>query len=134
KRYFFDNKQQFDAEVAKLEGMRRAVYGGGPVGPGPVSSVLLDRQGQLAQGALAQYEITAQADGPIKIDLDTTAGDADLYVKNGAQPTVDAWDFRPYTDTTNEGGKIKVKKGDVLYGMVRGYAPDSDYDVNITSP
>jgi hypothetical protein len=61
-------------------------------------------------------------------------GDADIYLRVGEAPTEDDWNFRPYKNGSNEGGQINVKAGDVVYGMVRGYADaSSEYSVNIES-
>src|SRR5262249_20686688 len=49
-RYFFDTKDQWEAEKAKLDQMRSAIYGAGP-GPGPVTEgVLLTDAAHLTQG------------------------------------------------------------------------------------
>ena len=61
------------------------------------------------------------------------SGDADVYLRVGSKPTKDAYDHRPYLDGSDENLKVKVKKGDILYGMVRGFAPSSDFDLNIKS-
>ena len=56
-----------------------------------------------------------------------------MYLRVGSKPTKSNYDFRPYLDGSSESGKLKVKKGDVIYGMVRGYSASSEYDLNITS-
>ena len=246
KRYFFETKADWEAEVAKLEGMRTGLTtgGGDPGGGGDtvVNGSFINETGQnIKKGEAKQYTITAEADGPITIKLDTDVGDADLYVKKGGaataddhtlkswnsgtkldeiviqakkgetygiavhgyktsdfnlsatgprtdgsdpvdtpdpiaahlagtvkkneemhlepitiqadgelnialtgsgdadvyvkigeKPTKSKYDFRPYLDGSNEAGKVKVKKGDTVYVMVRGYSASSEFDLNVT--
>lgn len=238
KRYFFETEAQWKAEIAKLDALRGAVYTGGTGGGEAVIAELVKDAGPVAKGGLKQYTITAEADGPITIKLDTKSGDADLYVKKGgaatdkdhtlaswksnteldevvieakkgetygiavhgykgsefelvatgpklggtpieqpeplsfhlagtvkkneekffeveikedgeidailtgngdadlylrigAKPTKTEYDARPYLDGSNEQVKLKVKKGDKVYGMVRGYGASSDFDLNL---
>lgn len=240
KRYFFESETEWRAEIAKLDQLRAAVYTGGTPGPTPVIAELVKDAGTVAKDTLKQYSITAEADGPITIRLDSKSGDADLYVKKGgaatqsdhtfkswnsgtrvdelviqakagetygiavhgykqsdfelvargpklggqpapaparidfhlggsvakneekhfsldikedgeldvvlsgsgdadlylrfgAAPTRTEFDHRPYLDGSNERLKVKVKKGDQLFGMVRGYAESSDFDLNVKS-
>jgi hypothetical protein len=77
------------------------------------------------------FTFTATRDGEIDVQM-TGSGDADVYLKVGSKPTKNSYDFRPYLDGSNESGKLKVKKGDVVYGMVRGYSASSEYDLNVT--
>lgn len=241
KRYFFNDEASWKKAVDELNALRGAVYSGGPVGPTPVIAEVVKDAGKIGKGAVKQYSITAEADGPITIKLGTKTGDADLFVKKGgpasntdhtlksekggtesdtitieakkgetyglavygykesdfelvatapkvgapppppapepvafhlagrvgkneeshfqieikadgeldvnmdgsgdadvylrvgSKPTKDAYDHRPYLDGSDENLKVKVKKGDILYGMVRGYAASSDFDLNIKS-
>ncbi len=246
KRFFFETKGEWEAEVAKLEAMRTGLTsgtdnGGGDDGGTVVNGSFISEAGQsIAKGEAKQYTITAEADGPITIKLDTDVGDADLYVKKGgpataddhtlkswnsgtkldeiviqakkgetygvavhgyktsdfnltatgprtsgdpvdepepiaahlsgtvkkneemhlepitiaadgeinvaltgsgdadvyvkigSKPTKNEYDFRPYLDGSNEAGKVKVKEGDTVYVMVRGYAQSSEFDLNVT--
>jgi hypothetical protein len=241
KRHFFNDEASWKKAVDELNALRGAVYSGGPVGPTPVIAEVVKDAGKIGKGAVKQYSITAEADGPITIKLGTKTGDADLFVKKGgaasntdhtlksekggtesdtitieakkgetyglavygykesdfelvatapkvgapppppapepvafhlagrvgkneeshfqieiqadgeldvnmdgsgdadvylrvgSKPTKDAYDHRPYLDGSDENLKVKVKKGDILYGMVRGFAASSDFDLNIKS-
>ncbi|MCK5689080.1 PPC domain-containing protein, partial [Myxococcota bacterium] len=86
--------------------------------------------GQVTKGQEEHFEIIAVADGELDINM-TGSGDADIYLRVGEKPTTNEWDFRPYKGSSTESGKIKVKAGDVIYGMVRGYGTTSDYNLNI---
>ena len=77
------------------------------------------------------FEFVVQEDGGLKMEM-TGSGDADIYLRVGSAPTTDAYDLRPYADNSNESGSLAVKKGDRIFGMVRGYSDRADYDVNIT--
>lgn len=241
KRYFFDDEASWKKAVDELQALRGAVYTGGTTGPTPVIAEVVKDAGTITKGAVKQYSITAEADGPITIKLGTKTGDADLFVKKGgaatntdhtlksekgnlesdtitidakkgetygiavygykqsdfeisatapkvgaepppvtpepvnfhkagrvtknqeehfqitiqqdgeldvkmsgsgdadmylrvgSKPSQTEYDHRPYLDGSSETVKVKVKKGDVLYGMVRGYAASSDFDLNIKS-
>lgn len=136
-RYFFDTKEQWEAEKAKLEQMRSAIYGAGPgPGPGPsTSGVLLEDTATLPKGEVKQYPVlTAEADGPMTIKLNTTRGDADLFVKVGGLATK-----TDFTKKAEAGGlkpdevTLDVKKGDKIGIAVLGYAA-SDFSINATGP
>jgi hypothetical protein len=52
-------------------------------------------------------------------------GDTDLYVKKGAAPTLQSYDCRPYTSSSNEECRVSLAAGEKLYWMVAGYASSS---------
>jgi hypothetical protein len=95
--------------------------------------VRFSRAGAVERNQEEHFEIPIAKDGVLKIRMEGT-GDADIYLRVGEKPTEDDWDFRPYKDGSNEGGEINVEAGDVVYGMVRGYANrSSEYNLSITS-
>jgi hypothetical protein len=71
-------------------------------------------------------------DGPIDVTLGGN-GDADLYVRLNAQPTLNEYDARPYLETSSESAKIEAKKGDKLFVMVRGYGDSADFNLAVKS-
>ncbi len=56
--------------------------------------------------------------------------DADLYVREGAQPTTSAFDCRPYNYGSNE--SCSMSGPGTFYVSVRGYAYFSNYHINVT--
>ena len=48
-------------------------------------------------------------------------GDADLYVRKGALPTVGQWDYRPYLIGNDEAVSIDDPQAATYYIMIRGY-------------
>ncbi len=59
-------------------------------------------------------------------------GDADLYVRFGAQPTTSKYACRPYEKGSNETCKLAVPQGETqVFVSVRGYALMSTYTVNM---
>jgi serine protease len=65
--------------------------------------MLLDTAGTANTGAWKNYTVTVPA-GKTKMTVTMTGsnGDADLYIKKAAQPTLSSYDFRPYLDGSNE--------------------------------
>ncbi|CAN5793908.1 hypothetical protein BH11PSE8_BH11PSE8_08660 [soil metagenome] len=51
-----------------------------------------------------------------------TSGDADLHVRYGSLPTQSAWDYRPYTATSNETVTVNAPTAGTWYVMVRAYS------------
>ena len=108
---------------------------GPSVGGTPIETpeaVAVHETGTVKKNEENHFEFIATHDGEINIAMDGS-GDADVYLKIGSKPTKSKYDFRPYLDGSIETGTLKVKKGDVIYGMVRGYGASSEYDLNITS-
>jgi hypothetical protein len=76
------------------------------------------------------FEIAAEewrSFSPITIDENSTlvltmtgTGDADLYARQGAMPTEDAWDCRPFSPTSDE--QCRLRGEGTWYTQVRGYA------------
>jgi hypothetical protein len=137
KRYFFETEAQWKAEIAKLDQMRAGVYVGGTdpgPGPAPVVAELAKESGSLAKNALKQITITAEADGPITVRLNSKTGDADLYVKKGGPATDKDHTLASWKSNTEiDEVVIDAKKGETYGIAVHGYKP-SDYDLVVTGP
>ncbi len=57
----------------------------------------------------------------IRISTTNGAGDCDLYVKQGAQPTLGSFDYRPYLDGSNETVTVTNPAAGDWYVMLQGY-------------
>ncbi|MDK2123656.1 M28 family metallopeptidase [Parachitinimonas caeni] len=85
----------------------------------------------VAKGANKYY-------GPFKVQGGTTfkagttgTGDADLYVRIGAQPTTSSYNCRPYLSGSTENCSVNVTSASDVYVMVRGYSA-STYTLTTT--
>jgi Lysyl oxidase/Chitobiase/beta-hexosaminidase C-terminal domain/Bacterial pre-peptidase C-terminal domain len=79
-----------------------------------------------AKASLLYYSFTVpagatQASFAINVTPGTAYNDADIYVKYGAVPTESVWDYRPYTDRSNETVTVAAPQAGTWYVMVRGY-------------
>ncbi|MEW5742585.1 MAG: pre-peptidase C-terminal domain-containing protein [Myxococcota bacterium] len=85
--------------------------------------------GTLAKDAWAHFG-PFQAAAGTKVEVAMTGtGDADLYVRRGLQPTVSAYDCRPYQSGSSE--SCSVDGGGPVFVSVRGYAATSNFSVTI---
>lgn len=62
----------------------------------------------------------------------TGTGDADLYVKQGAEATSSTWDCRPYKNGSSENCTLTLDAAADVSVMVRGYAASSTFTVTGT--
>ncbi len=88
--------------------------------------------GTLAKAAwkhLGPYNVASG--GTLTVNM-TGTGDADLYVRKGAQPTTATYDCRPYANGSNE--SCSVTGPGQVYVSINGYATTSNYSVTITYP
>ena len=125
KRYFFETKEQFDAEVAKLETMRKGVYKTDePAAPAPAQAPgeLVKTSGTLEKGKYSRHSFTASEDGTVNIKVRTRKGDADLYVSKGSEPTTNEWEHRSWkANLKNDLLSFDVKAGETYNIAVHGY-------------
>jgi hypothetical protein len=70
----------------------------------------------------ALYYTIAVPAGQSKLDISISGGtgDADLYVKRGALPTLTVYDYRPFLSGNNEAVSIDNPAADTWYIMVQG--------------
>jgi peptidyl-Asp metalloendopeptidase len=59
------------------------------------------------------------------------SGDADLYIKEGSQPTNNSYDCRPYINGSAE--TCTLENSGSYYVSINGYANSSEYNLNITN-
>ncbi len=70
----------------------------------------------------------------IKLSATVTTGDCDLYVKFGSQPTLHAWDYRPYTNTSDETVTVANPAAGDWYVMLDGYTAYAGLSLIATYP
>ena len=83
------------------------------------SAVEVNQAATLAKGEWRHFGPFTTAAGAISVEL-TGTGDADLYVKMNGQPSLNLYDCRPYTGTSNE--SCAVQGPGALYVSVQGYS------------
>jgi hypothetical protein len=76
-----------------------------------------------AAGATALYKIDVPAGASnLTFAMSGGTGDADLYVKFGAAPTLTSYDYRPYLTGNNETATATTATAGTWYVMINGYA------------
>ncbi len=97
--------------------------GGGSGGPTMLTNgVPLPNQAG-ATGAQAQYEIDVPAgQATLTVTIQGGTGDADLYVRAGAAPTLTSYDCRPYITGNSETCTLTTPAAGPWYIMLNGYA------------
>lgn len=78
------------------------------------------------------YDASAYA--AIKFELSGSTGDADLYVRAGAQPSASAYDCRPYLTGSNESCEFDPAATDDYYVMIFAYGDYSDVTLTVSAP
>ncbi|RSD31301.1 S8 family peptidase [Vibrio pectenicida] len=82
----------------------------------PVSNISASRGGKK------QYYIDVTAGKTLTITTNGGSGDADLYVRFGAQPTTGTWDCRPYRSGNNEVCTISNTQTGRYHVMLNAYS------------
>lgn len=124
-RYFFDKREDWEDAKTQLDQLRIVALGRAepepPVGgqPGPLLEVEdeANRKGQLRH-----FSVTAEADGPVVIDLNSLSGDSDLRVRVGRKPTREDYDYA--SDKMPEdldSVTVQARKGEVIHIGVLGF-------------
>jgi hypothetical protein len=92
--------------------------------------------GQLAQGQRHEYQAFSVVPGSRFVATIQGSGDADLYVRFGAMPTLAAFHCRPYLDGSLEQCDVDVPAGvTTTYVMVHGFrAAAYQLDVSWVQP
>jgi hypothetical protein len=88
----------------------------------------LDESGTVTQDQTIRYNTGALGAGSYHFDM-TGTGDADLYVRVGAEPTLDDWDCRPYMGGSDETCDVNLSGNDTIFVMVHGYDPSSTFEL-----
>lgn len=93
--------------------------------PSP-NKIELSAKGSVAKGSWKRFgPFEAQADTKVRVTMTGEAGDADLYLRKGTQPTAAKYDARPYEGGSNEVAELALAAGEKLFVGVRGYASGS---------
>jgi hypothetical protein len=61
------------------------------------------------------------------------SGDADLYVRRGAQPTTTTFDCRPYLSGNNETCSFNNPQADVWHVSIRGYRASAGISLRVVA-
>jgi Zn-dependent metalloprotease len=86
-----------------------------------------------ATGSWTNYKITVPTgQTQLKITMSGGTGDADLYVKRGAQPTATVYDYRPYLTGNNETVTVANPVAGDWYISLNGFAAFSGVSLNAT--
>ena len=81
-------------------------------------------------GAEANFEVEVPGTWSVSIDGPADA-DFDIYVREGAPPTVNEWDFRAFTVSSDERVLFPVEAGSKYHIMVRSYDGFGDFDLKV---
>ena len=93
--------------------------------PASGPAALLDETASVAKGELLAFSFDAQPGTylvALSDDVSTPGGDADLYVRKGAAPSLQTYDCRPYDSGNNETCTITVSAPTKIHAAVHGYA------------
>lgn len=95
--------------------------GGGGSGGSPDSLDESNLSG--ASGSVVNYTLDVPAGASdLSIAISGGSGDADLYVRYGAEPTTGTYDCRPYRSGNNESCSFGVPETGTYYVQIRGYS------------
>ena len=88
----------------------------------------------VSQGEWFYYEVDLSAGySDLNVSISGGSGDADLYVRQGAQPTTGSYDCRPYRWGNNENCSFNNPASTTWYIGIRGYSASSGVSMNITA-
>jgi hypothetical protein len=93
--------------------------------PASGPAALLDETASVAKGELLAFSFDATPGTylvALSDDLAHPGGDADLYVKTGAAPSLSSYDCRPYDGGNNETCTVTVTAPTKVHAAVHGYA------------
>ncbi len=93
------------------------------------STVSVKESGTVVRDAWKHYGPFEATSGSFVAKL-TGDGDADLYVRKGAAPTLTAYDCRPYAGGSAE--DCTVAGPGIFYASVQGYAASSNFQLEVT--
>lgn len=106
--------------------------GGGSTEPPPEGgSARLDNLSG-ASGSFTHYYVDIPAGmSSLNVQMSGGSGDADLYVRRGAQPTTSTYDCRPYRYGNNETCSFSNPAQDRWYISIRGYSSYSGVTLQV---
>ena len=95
--------------------------------PAPLPWSGLTAEGTIAKTEEQRWQTPDLPAGNYVFTLGNLSGDADLYVRIGAAPTVTTYSCRPAKASADEICSLSLSLPDVIYVMVRGYATSSRF-------
>jgi secreted trypsin-like serine protease len=109
--------------------------GGGGGGTPTVTTTLLDQSGMTgAKDSFTHVSVAVPAGATsLEVSMTGTSGDADLYVRAGSQPTLQAFDCRPYTGVSNEACSFTAPSAGTWFVSVHGYSSYSGVRLVVTA-
>jgi hypothetical protein len=80
----------------------------------------------VASGEMKLWTLgVASGSSSLDVSISGGIGDADLYLKRGAEPTTSSYDCRPYSAGNNENCNVTNPAADTYHIGIRGYAAAS---------
>ena len=126
--FAFYSPERFNLAQDDIDGIQ-ALYGA----PSASEQIILqsEKSGTLARTAdAAFFEVEVPTTLAVSIDGPSNA-DFDLYVRKGAAPTVNEWDFRAYTVSADETIVFPADPGEKYHVMVRSYDGSGDFTLHV---
>jgi hypothetical protein len=104
------------------------------IGLTSIGGTTVTKTGTVAKDAWQHFGSFPVTAGQLVKVVMTGSGDADVYVKLGAQPSASAYDCRPYTGSSNETCDLTVPAGTTqVFVSVNGYADSSAFTLKVTT-
>jgi len=126
--FAFYSPERFNLAQDDIDGIQ-ALYGA----PAGSEQIILqsEKSGSLGRTAdAAFFEVEVPTTLAVSIDGPPDA-DFDLYVRKGAAPTVDEWDFRAWTVSADETIVFPAAPGEKYHVMVRSYEGSGDFTLHV---
>src|SRR5690606_4536569 len=105
------------------------VTGGG--GGGGYSAEVNDLAASTGNALYYSIDIPSGAENLV-FQITGGTGDADLYIRRGAQPTTSSWDYRPYLWGNEETVTVASPQAGIWYIMVRAYQSYSGVTLRVS--
>ena len=99
----------------------------------PPNYVVIDTKTGLASSTSLSYSYPANGASAIKFVTSGGTGDADLYVRFGAPPTLTAYDCRPYTGGNAETCEFNPAQSGTYYVMINAYSAYSGVTLTVSA-
>ena len=107
-------------------------YTEGGSGPTPISQTVSNIS--VSQGAWKHYTVDlTNGYSNLNVAISGGSGDADLYVRHGAQSTTSSYDCRPYKNGNTESCTFSSPASGTWYIDIRGYSAASGVTLNVTA-
>lgn len=121
---------EYEYEISDYDRQGVALLYNRPLGNS--SSVRFGAEATASAREWNHYKVKVKQNETISASIMGT-GDADLYVRLGAEPTESDYDCRPFTNRSEEECEINTGNNDYVYIGVRGYR-DSEYKLAVIYP